>query len=50
VDWICRKRLDVCLLNDEGEVVGELAVAPDLDGLRGLVGRVGLGMARGCGR
>ena len=39
---LSRKRLDVCLLSDEGELVGELAVPPDLDGLRGLVRRVGL--------
>ncbi len=30
------------MLSDEGELVGELAVPPDLDGLRGLVRRVGL--------
>jgi transposase len=40
---LSRKRLDVCLLSDEGELVGELAVAPDLEGLRGLVRQVGLG-------
>ena len=40
---LSRKRLDVCLLSDQGELVGELAVPPDLDGLRGLVRRVGLG-------
>ena len=39
---LSRKRLDVCLLSDQGELVGELAVPPDLDGLRGLVRRVGL--------
>ncbi len=35
---LSRKRIDVCLLSDQGE----LAVPPDLDGLRGLVRRVGL--------
>ena len=39
---LSRKRLDVCLLSDEGELVGELAVPPDLDGLRGLSRRVAL--------
>jgi transposase len=41
---LCRKRIDVCLLSDEGEVVSEFAAPPDLDGLRGLNCRVmGLG-------
>jgi transposase len=41
---LCRKRIDVCLLSDEGEVVSEFAAPPDLDGLRGLNRRVmGLG-------
>ena len=44
---LSRKRLDVCLLSDEGELVGELAVPADLDGLRGLVRRVGAGQIRG---
>jgi transposase len=41
---LSRKRIDVCLLSDEGEVVSEFAAPPDLDGLRGLNRRVmGLG-------
>jgi transposase len=38
---LSRRRLDVCLISDEGEVVGEFAVAPDADGLRGLTRRLG---------
>jgi len=38
---LSRKRLDVCLLTEEGEIVGEFGVPPDLDGLRGLIQRVG---------
>jgi transposase len=37
---LSRKRLDVCLIDEAGEVVGRLAAPPDADGLRGLVGRV----------
>jgi transposase len=37
---LSRKRLDVCLLSDHAEVVGEFAVPPDADGLRGLARRV----------
>ena len=37
---LSRKRLDVCLIDEAGEVVGRLAVPPDADGLRGLVGRI----------
>jgi transposase len=37
---LCRKRIDVCLLSDEGELVGEFAAPSDLDGLRGLARRV----------
>ena len=33
---LSRKKIDVCLLSDEGEVVGEFAVPADADGLRGL--------------
>jgi transposase len=41
---LSRKRIDVCLLSDEGEVVSEFAAPTDLDGLRGLNRRViGLG-------
>jgi hypothetical protein len=31
---LSRKKLDVCVLSDEGEVVDEFAVPPDADGLR----------------
>jgi transposase len=37
---LSRRRLDVCLLSDQGELLVETAVPPDADGLRGLVGRV----------
>ena len=37
---LSRKRLDVCLIGEDGEIVGRLAAPPDGDGLRGLVGRV----------
>ena len=37
---LSRKRLDVCLIDEAGEVVGRLAAPPDADGLRGLVGRI----------
>ena len=32
---LSRKKIDVCLLSDEGELCGELAVPADADGLRG---------------
>jgi len=35
-----RKRLDVCLIGDDGQVAGRLAVPPDRDGLHGLVRRI----------
>jgi transposase len=38
---LSRKKLDVCLLSDAGELVGEFPVPPDADALRGLVRRVG---------
>jgi transposase len=38
---LSRRRLDVCLLSDQAEVIEQTAVPPDADGLRGLVGRVG---------
>src|SRR3954451_11340365 len=44
---LSRKRLDVCLLTEEGERAATYAVTPDLDGLRGLaatVNRVGVGV------
>ncbi len=37
---LSRKRLDVCLLSGEGELVEEFAVPPDADGLHGLVRHV----------
>lgn len=37
---LSRKRLDVCLLTEEGEQAATYAVPPDLDGLRGLAARV----------
>ena len=36
---LSRRRLDVCMLSNGGEVVGELAVPPDADGLAGLIAR-----------
>lgn len=44
---LSRKRIDVCLIDTEGEVVGEFAVPADADGLRGLVRRVGRHRGRG---
>src|SRR5215204_1625580 len=38
---LSRRRLDVCLIGDEGVVVERLAAPPDADGLRHLVERVG---------
>jgi transposase len=38
---LSRKRLDVCLIGDDGEVLGQLVAPPDADGLRRLVERVG---------
>jgi transposase len=38
---LSRRRLDVCLIGDEGDVIGRLAAPPDADGLRRLVERVG---------
>jgi transposase len=37
---LSRRRLDVCLLGDGGEVVAETAVPADADGLRGLAQRL----------
>jgi hypothetical protein len=36
----CRRRVDVCLVDDGGELVAQLAAAPDTDGLRHLARRV----------
>ena len=37
---LSRRRLDVCLLADAGELVAQTAAPPDADGLRGLAERV----------
>jgi transposase len=37
---LSRKRVDVCALREDGELVLETAVAPDADALRTLVGTV----------
>jgi transposase len=37
---LSRKKLDVCLLCGRGEHLDQLAVPPDVDSLRRLVGRV----------
>jgi hypothetical protein len=38
---LSRRRVDVCLLDEAGEVVAETAAPPDADGLRGLARRLG---------
>jgi transposase len=38
---LSRKKLDVCLLSDEGEHLDQLAVPPDVDSLRNLARRIG---------
>jgi transposase len=43
---LSRRRLDVCLLDDAGELVARTAAAPDADGLRHLVMRVQAGRVR----
>ena len=37
---LSRKRLDVCLLTEHGELIDEFSAPPDADGLRGLVRQV----------
>ena len=37
---LSRKRLDVCLITEDGEIAGRVAASPDADGLRGLVRRI----------
>jgi transposase len=37
---LSRRKLDVCLLSDRGEQLDQLAVAPDVDSLRGLARRI----------
>jgi hypothetical protein len=43
---LSRRRLDVCLVDDAGEVVAEIAAAPDADGLRHLAMRLRGGRVR----
>ena len=43
---LSRHRLDVCLLDEHGELVAETAAPPDAGGLRGLARRVGPGRVR----
>ena len=43
---LSRRRLDVCLLDDAGELVAQTAAAPDADGLRHLAMRVKAGRVR----
>jgi hypothetical protein len=43
---LSRRRLDVCLVDDAGELVAQIAAAPDADGLRHLVMRVSAGRVR----
>ena len=38
---LSRRRLDVCVLSDEAELVEEFAAPPDPEGLRYLMGKVG---------
>jgi transposase len=37
---LSRRRLDVCLLDEAGELVAQTAAPPDADGLRGLAKRL----------
>jgi len=37
---LSRKRIDVCLISDQGELIDRFAAIPDRDGLYGLVRRV----------
>src|SRR5919198_3470280 len=39
---LSRKKIDVCLLSRNGEIVDEWASPPDADGLRGLARRAGM--------
>ena len=43
---LSRRRLDVCLLDDVGGLVAQIAAAPDAEGLRHLVMRVSAGRVR----
>jgi transposase len=40
---LSRRKVDVCLLSTEGEIVDEWASPPDTDGLRGLAARAAMG-------
>jgi hypothetical protein len=37
---LSRRRIDVCLLSDRGELVERTVAPPDIEALRGLVGRL----------
>jgi hypothetical protein len=45
---LSRKKLDICLLSEEGERLDQLAVPPDAESLRRLARRIGEG-PRGAG-
>jgi hypothetical protein len=38
---LSRKRLDVCVIDDDGEVLAQLAAPPDVEGLRCLLSASG---------
>src|SRR4051812_34181382 len=40
---LSRRRLDVCVLADSGELIAEATAPPDVDGLRSLAGRLNVG-------
>jgi hypothetical protein len=46
---LSRRKVDVCLVSGEGEIVDEWASPPDADGLRGLAARAAMrgGSVRG---
>ena len=46
---LSRRRLDVCVLSDDAELVEELAAPPDTEGLRYWSGRSRVMVSR-CGR
>jgi transposase len=41
---LSRRKVDVCLLNEDGEHLNQLAVPPDADALRILAGRIDVGL------
>ena len=47
---LSRKRLDVCLLSDQGELVEELAAFPDAGGLKSPRSSESRQQASRCGR